>query len=134
MKPLFRSLLLTFCATAVLHADIQQPPSSDQGPTRKFGRGLSNMLFAPTELVNNIAVINDEEGNSAAGGYGVFRGVARMFTRVGAGIYEVVTAPFPTNKGKYTPILRNDVPWIHSGFEEFPPELGWESRYDYARQ
>ena len=45
-----------------------------------------------------------------------------------------MTAPFPINKGKYTPeLLRDNVPWIHSGYEEFPPELGWESRYNYAR-
>ena len=133
MKRLLCSLLLTLGAATALHADIQQPPASEQGPTRKWGRGISNMLAAPAELVNTIATVNDVEGNSAAAGYGVLRGFGRMFVRFGAGFYEVVTAPFPTNKGKYTPILRNDVPWIHGGYEEFPPELGWESRYNYAR-
>ena len=133
MKPLLCSLLLTLCAVTALNADIQQPPASEQGPTRKAGRGLSNLLFAPAELINTVAVINDRDGNDALG-YGFIRGVGRSFVRFGAGFYELVTAPFPTNKGKYTPILRSDVPWINSGYDEFPPELGWESRYNYARQ
>ena len=133
MKPLFCSLLLTLCAATVLNADIQQPPAVEQGPTRKAGRGLSNLLFAPTEFINTIATVNDVEGNDALG-YGVVRGLGRSFVRFGAGFYELVTAPFPTNKGKYSPILRSDVPWIHSGYDEFPPELGFESRYNYVRQ
>ena len=56
-----------------------------------------------------------------------------IFARVGSGLFDIATFPFPLNKGKYTPILRNDVPWIHSGFEEFPPELGFESRNHYVR-
>ena len=132
MKSLLCSFLLTVFAATALHADIQQPPGADQGPTRKAGRGLSNILFAPSEVFVTVATENDREGNQALG-YGFIKGVGRSFVRFGAGVYELVTAPFPTNKGKYTPILRNNVPWIHSGYEEFPPELGWESRYDYAR-
>ena len=132
MKSLLCSLLLTVCTATALHADIQAPPGSDQGPVRKAGRGLSNILFAFNEVPVTIATENDLEGHQALG-YSVIKGVGRSFVRFGAGVYELVTAPFPTHKGKYTPLLRNDVPWIHSGYEEFPPELGWESRYDYAR-
>ena len=134
MKKLFCSLLLVAAAAATAHADIQAPPVSDQGPTRKFGRGLSNFLFGISELPYQIALINDTEGNSAAHGYGVVRGVGRSFVRGSIGFYEMVTAPFPLNKGKYTPTLKNNVPWIYGGYEEFPPELGWESRYNYVRQ
>ena len=133
MKPLLCSLLLTFGTVTALNADIQQPPGIEQGPTRKAGRGLSNLLFAPAEFINTIATVNDVEGNGALG-YGVIRGVGRSFVRFGAGFYELVTAPFPLNKGKYSPVLRSDVPWIRSGYDEFPPELGFESRYNYARQ
>ena len=68
MKKLFCSLLLAAAAVTTVHADIQAPPVSDQGPTRKLGRGLSNFLFAPSELINTIAKTNDDEGNSAAAG------------------------------------------------------------------
>ena len=132
MKTLFCSLLLAAAAVATVHADIQAPPVSDQGPTRKFGRGLSNFLGGFSEIPYNIAYVNDEDGNNALG-YGVFRGVSRALVRGGVGFYEMITAPFPLNKGKYTPTLRSQNVWVRSGYEEFPPELGWESRYNYSR-
>ena len=132
MKTLLCSLLLTLSLVAALHADIQSPPAAEQGPTRKLGRGLSNMICAITDWQQSIAEANDYEGNSAIP-YGFVRGAGRFFARTASGIFDVATFPFPLNKGKYTPVLRNDVPWISSGFEEFPPELGFESRNNYAR-
>jgi len=58
-------------------ADIQDPPSNDYGPTRKLGRGLSNFFIAPAEIPVTIAKINTDEGNAAAAGYGVVRGLGR---------------------------------------------------------
>ncbi len=132
MKILLCSLLLTLAVAATVHADIQAPPASEQGPTRKLGRGFSNLLLAVTDWEVTIAETNDEEGNNAIP-YGFIKGAGRFFARTGTGLFDIATAPFPLNKGKYTPFLRDDVPWIHSGFEEFPPELGFESRRDYAR-
>lgn len=114
-------------------ADIQDPPSNEYGPTRKLGRGVSNMLFGWSELPTTIAKVNDTEGNSAAGGYGVVRGVGRSFMRFHAGIFEIITAPFPTLRGTYFPILPSDIPHIHAGYQEFPPEPGFESKYPYVR-
>ena len=91
------------------------------------------MVFAITDWQQSIAEANDTEGNSTGAAFGFIRGAGRFFTRTGVGLYEMATFPFPLNKGKYTPTLRNDVPWIHSGYSEFPPELGWESRYNYSR-
>ena len=126
--------LLLACAFAVAaRADIQQPPASDYGPTRKLGRGISNIAFGATEIIDSITSVNYEEGNSAAFSYGVVRGVGRCFARLGYGIYEVALFPFPTHNGTYYPPYRSDIPWIHSGYEEFPPELGWNSRYSYVR-
>lgn len=132
MKSLLCSLLLTVSAAAVVHADIQAPPAAEQGPTRKLGRGFCNLILAVTEWQNTIATVNDNEGNEAIP-YGFIKGGGRAFQRMGVGFFEIVTFPFPTNNGKYTPILRNNVPWIHGGFEEFPPELGFESRFNYPR-
>ena len=58
-------------------ADIQDPPSNDYGPTRKLGRGLSNFFIAPAEVFVTVTTINTYDGNSAAAGYGVVRGVGR---------------------------------------------------------
>jgi putative exosortase-associated protein (TIGR04073 family) len=133
MKTRLCSLLLVLAATVSVQADIQAPPISDQGPTRKLGRGVANLCFAITDWANTIGEINDTEGNSAAFSYGIVKGAGRFFARTGSGLFDIATFPFPLNKGKYTPILRDDVPWIYGGYEEFPPELGWESRYNYAR-
>ena len=132
MKAFFvAALLITFAA--LCRADIHDPPSNDYGPTRKLGRGVSNLLFGISELPTTIAKVNDVEGNAAAGGYGVVRGVGRSVMRMQAGIFEILTWPFPVVRGSYFPVLENDVHWIHSGYQEFPPELGNESKYPYAR-
>ena len=127
-------LLLTAIAVATTSfADIQQPPASDFGPTRKLGRGLSNIAFNITEVIDSMTSVNFDEGNSAAWSYGLVRGVGRSFARLGYGIYEVATFPFPTVRGSYRPPYRSDIPWINSGYQEFPPELGLDTRYNYVR-
>ena len=132
MKNSFLLLLALFLVPVVL-ADIQDPPSNDYGPTRKLGRGLSNFFLAPAEIPVTIAKINEDEGNSAAFGYGVVRGLGRSATRHIAGFLEIVLWPMPAWKQSYYPLLPSDVPWIHAGYPEFPPELGNESKYPYVR-
>jgi putative exosortase-associated protein (TIGR04073 family) len=114
-------------------ADIQDPPSNDYGPTRKLGRGLSNFFIAPAEVVVTVTTINTYDGNSAAAGYGVVRGVGRSATRHVAGLLEILTFPFPAWRESYYPMLPPDIPYIHAGYSEFPPELGNESKYPYVR-
>ncbi len=131
----------TFCVAALflglaatMRADIHDPPSNDYGPTRKLGRGVSNLLFGWSELPTTIAKINETEGNSAAAGYGVVRGVGRSIMRIQAGLFEILTFPVPVVRGTYFPILESDTHWIHAGYQEFPPELGNESKYPYTRK
>jgi putative exosortase-associated protein (TIGR04073 family) len=118
---------------ALCRADIHDPPSNSYGPTRKLGRGISNLLFGVAELPHEIATVNTIEGNSAAGGFGVVRGVGRSVMRIGAGIFEILTFPAPVHRGRYYPVLPDATHWINGGYKEFPPELGNESKYDYVR-
>ena len=127
------SLALFSLLSAAAVADIQDPPMNDQGPTRKLGRGIANIAGGITEITHTSCMINEREGNSAAFSYGVIKGVGRFAARLGFGIYDVVTFPFPTTRSSYRPPLRSNIPWIHGGYEEFPPELGFESRYRYNR-
>lgn len=127
------TLIALLVTSAVAFADIQQPPSSDNGPTRKLGRGLGNICFGFTELPDSMLSVNYMEGNSAAFSYGIVRGLARGFARLGYGLYDVFLFPIPSYKGTYAPPYRSNVQWINSGFSEFPPELGFESRYPYVR-
>jgi putative exosortase-associated protein (TIGR04073 family) len=129
--PFVLLLLLGFAASAF--ADIQDPPSNDYGPTRKLGRGLSNMFFGCTEIPATIGEINTKEGNAAAASYGVVRGTGRAFARFGVGIYEALLWPLPIHNRTYMPTLESDIPWIHRGYSEFPPESGNEAKYPYVR-
>ena len=132
MKRIFSFLLIAALATTA-YADIQDPPMNDQGPTRKLGRGISNIFFSPTDIISTACKIQEREGNNAAASYGIVKGVGSFFFRVGAGWYDVITFPFPTYKGSYRPPFKLDVPWINGGHSEFPAELGWQSKFNYVR-
>ncbi|HEY6070192.1 MAG TPA: exosortase system-associated protein, TIGR04073 family [Chthoniobacterales bacterium] len=131
MKNLVGFIGLAIATTAL--ADIQDPPGNDYGPTRKLGRGIGNFLYASTELPNSICNVNRTEGNSAAASYGVVRGLGRSTARHFTGLYEIFTFAAPTHHNSYRPVLPNDIPWIHGGYSEFPPELGFESKHTYCR-
>lgn len=132
MKSLF-SLLLVSLLSATALADIQDPPMNDYGPTRKLGRALGNIAFGFTEIVQNPNEMNEREGNIAAWTYGPVKGIGRFFVRMHFGFYELLTFPFPTTRGSYRIPYRSNIPWIHGGYEEFPPELGFETRWNYVR-
>jgi putative exosortase-associated protein (TIGR04073 family) len=125
------SVMLGLAGTVL--GDIQDPPANDYGPTRKLGRGLSNFFIAPAEVFVTVTTINTYDGNSAAAGYGVVRGVGRSGARHIAGLIEMLTFPFPIWRDSYYPMLPPDIPYIHAGYSEFPPELGNESKYPYVR-
>ena len=134
---MFMKSLTSLCALTVLaasaFADVQDPPMNDQGPTRKLGRGLANIAFGSTEFFDTLCKINEREGNSSAASYGIVKGISRTMVRIRYGVYDVLTFPFPTTRSSYRAPYKSDVPWIHGGFEEFPPELGFQSRYRYVR-
>lgn len=133
MKTFLFVALVGIVLVANAFGDIQDPPGNDYGPTRKLGRGLSNFLFASSELPDSICKVNTTEGNVAAAGYGVLRGLGRSTTRHFTGLYEIFTFAAPTHHDSYRPVLRNDIESIHGGFSEFAPELGNESKYHYCR-
>jgi putative exosortase-associated protein (TIGR04073 family) len=131
MRAIVAAALLIGLA-AFVRADIHDPPSNAHGPTRKLGRGISNLLFGWAEVPYEIATVNSYEGNNAIG-VGVVRGVGRTVQRTAAGLFEIMTFPFPIVRGTYHPVLDSDTHWIHAGYKEFPPELGNESKYPYVR-
>src|SRR3954466_10713862 len=131
MKHILLPAVLIALAQIAL-ADIHDPPSNDYGPARKLGRGLSNFFLGQAEVTVSVATVNTKEGNSAAAGYGVVRGVWRSGARHVSGLIDILTWPFPIH-GTYYPLLPHDTRYIHAGFSEFPPELGNESKHDYVR-
>jgi len=131
MKRLLLSLTVILLASQVF-ADIQDPPMRNQNSTRKLGRGWGNILYSFSEVFDTMQRVNELDGNAAAWSYGWVKGVRRWATRMGAGVYELATFPFPTNRRSYRPVLRSNIPWVNGGFEEFPPEFGFQSRKNYS--
>jgi len=113
-------------------ADIQAPPMSQMGPTRKLGRGISNILYGVSEIPVTMCEVNEKEGNAAGWSYGIVKGVGRAIFRIGAGFYDVITFPAPCYKSSYRPPYEANTPWKLNQYSEFPPELGWESRFNYS--
>ena len=131
MKRLLLSLTATVLASTAM-ADIQDPPMNDHNATRKLGRAWANILYASAEIPQTMQRVTELEGDSAGASYGFTKGLGRMLVRMGAGVYELVTHPFPVYKRSYRPVLRSNVPWINGGYEEFPPEFGFQSKRRYT--
>jgi len=70
---------------------------------RKFGRGMSNTLEFTRlgELRRTMEETALTDGQDVAYTVGFIRGLNRTLARTGIGVYEVVTAPFPS----YDPIF-----------------------------
>src|SRR5258708_3081154 len=102
MKRLLLSLAAVLIAGTAF-GDIQDPPMNDQGPTRKLGRALSNIIFGVTEITTTTSQLNDLEGNSAAYSSGLVKGVGRFLFRLRAGLNKFVPFPSPTYKSSFRP-------------------------------
>lgn len=131
MKHLLISLTLALFAASAM-ADIQDPPMREYNSTRKLGRGWSNFIYGSSELWTTIERVSESEGNAAAWSYGWIWGVRRWAVRGAAGVYEIFTFPFPTNRRSYRPVLRSNIPWVNGGYEEFPAEFGFQTRKRYC--
>ena len=139
MKRLLLTTLLLAVAGSV-YADIQAPPASEYTATRKLGRAIGNILYAVEEIPVTMIRWNSAEGDYAGFSVGIVDGIARTFTRIGYGFYELVTFWAPTYKCTYRPPyqgscgrggLKEYNGW--TGFPECPEELGFQSKYNYSR-
>ncbi len=123
-------ILLTTAIAGLSMADIQAPPQEKNGPLRKLSRALSNLVYGATEIPTQWQKSTREGGNSEAAGYGTVLGVSKTIARVGFGVFELVTFPFPAYKGTYRPAYpesARESTHPSTGFLEFPPELGFVS-------
>ena len=75
-----------------------------QDPFTKLGRGVANTLTGWVEIPKNIYATSVEDNALAGVTLGLAKGVGMTIVRTGAGIYEVVTFPFPLPQD-YKPIL-----------------------------
>lgn len=130
------TLLLVGALTlgSLAFGDIQSSPGSHWNWSRKLSRALGNLAYGPAEYFVHWQKAERSEGVNAAGASMVIEGTSRSLVRVGYGLYEFVTFPFPTHKGSYRPPYykkeRFD-PWF--GYQEFPPQVGFTSQARYGR-
>lgn len=123
----------------VAAADIQAPPGSTYTSSRKLGRAISNILYGFTEIPEQIVRKSDDHGRKAGWSYGAVDGTNRALRRLGYGFYELFTFTCPTYRGTFKPPYErcgedNRVQMNPSdGLSEFPPELGFETYYNYSR-
>ncbi len=85
--------------------------------SRKFGRGVTNLVSAPLEIPNqsvDLAAQSNEPAEQAAGYIGgLFVGVAYTGGRIVSGMYDIVTSPFG---GPAAPTMEDE--FFHSEFVE----------------
>lgn len=79
-------------------------PAYCGGPREKLGRGISNIFTCPLEIPNRIKKVYGDLGFLEASTYGLVQGVVMTGFRLGAGLVELATFPFPF-PGNYEPIL-----------------------------
>lgn len=71
----------------------------------KFARGVSNTAFGMFEIPNEMAHEADRHGLFIGSLSGLLRGVLFGTVRTLAGIYEIVSFPFPNWKRGYKPVV-----------------------------
>lgn len=99
MKRLLLALTLTLSLTlGAAQADIQMPKGDNFYD--KLGRGIANVAFAPTEILDSHYTILQEEGGTVAFSKGLLvQGPSRMVMDIGLGLFDIITAPFPLHPG-----------------------------------
>ena len=92
------TLLLAVAVTGLL-------ASGCAGPERKLGRGVSNVseIVRWGELRRTMEQTALFDSPNTAYTTGAIRGFNRSMARVGIGLYEIITSPFPS----YDPIATN---------------------------
>ena len=124
--------VLTFSSLA--YGDIQAPPASHWTWSRKLSRSLANIAYGSTELPTTWNRIERTDGVNAAFSGAIVDGSVRSVVRLGYGLFELVTFPFPAYKGGYRPPFHKKDSMDHwRGYEEFPPQLGFLSQSRYCR-
>ena len=91
------------------HAEMQMQSG---GAAKKLGRGLVNLITGWVEVSKRITETAREKGTAAGLTWGLIRGIGYGFVRTAAGLYEVVTFPFPAPPD-YLPIIQPEYVFTH---------------------
>lgn len=78
----------------------------------RAGRGFASLAAPFLEIPGNVVRTHDREGARAAWTEGLARGFGMSLLRPPVGLYELVTAPFPSLADD-PPVLRPEYPWTY---------------------
>ena len=93
MKIIFK-LFLIFMLLSVFWVNISYA-DQERGPLTKLGRGIANLLTGWIEFPVTVSQSAHDRGYITGIYYGVPTGIVRTILRTVAGVYEIVTFPFP---------------------------------------
>jgi len=129
------ALLFAFALFASsAYADIQSPPGGRDNRISKLSRGLSNIVYGVVEVPGTWNKTRLRGGSTQGASLGLVTGAKRSIVRMGFGLYEVVTFPFPTYKDGYKSPLPKKEKWdVNHGYSAYPRELGFQSVNEYVR-
>ena len=104
-------MVMGFCAVSRLAAadSLDQAAAGEEKgavilkPLEKLGRGIANVAFGALELPIQMQETKLKYGGIAGLTYGTLRGVAFVLARLGVGVVEIVTFPFPLPNCPETP-------------------------------
>ena len=95
MKRILALALLIAATSLTVRADISMPVRDSFYD--KMGRGIADVAFSSSELLDSQYGMIETEGNTVAFCKGfLVQGISRMVMDMGHGIFEITTAPFPT--------------------------------------
>ena len=100
--------ILSLCANlpAAQAAELESPSTA----LRKLQRGFLNIALSPLEIVHALSQDKTKERVIPTWAAGLLRGGAFAAGRAAAGVYEMVTFPFPLPSG-YEPVLYPEFTW-----------------------
>ena len=103
--------LLLFASSAMAEETVSPAsPSVLKGATTKLGRGFANLMTGWLEIPKQIHHVARHDGALAAVWRGTFEGVGMFVVRTVAGMYEMVTFPFPLPP-RYQPMFEPPYVW-----------------------
>ncbi len=97
-----KRLMICVLIVAILLAMCVQAHAQD--PARKLGRGIANVLTGWVEIPKNIYETSIEENVIIGLTLGLAKGIGMCIVRTGAGVYEIMTFPFPIPED-YMPVM-----------------------------
>ncbi|MBE6365026.1 MAG: exosortase system-associated protein, TIGR04073 family [Lentisphaerae bacterium] len=93
-----KSFLVTFCVAFVMIGMSSTAKADDawiMRPMEKLGRGITNVAFSVLEIPMKWSEVSSEKGALAGLTYGTLKGVCYTVARIGVGVVDIITFPFP---------------------------------------